>query len=226
MLERPRHPKDHDDLQTRHDVSRTTTHAQRHLRMAPLKVHPCATGRRWAVRSNRAQLRASRVTLSSVNVILRLRWLSVLGYGVCVAVITTALQYASSGVLSHSLYFGVCLGGVLAALTRWQTVTVMDEGLLVAGGYGGFFCPWSEVAVERRQFGPLSLDQLRLRKPVRRYTRGSATGPPEFTWRPTRSKRLFIGMWDRNWRAGSIGAALTAHGASLEGTAPTGAVST
>ena len=178
------------------------------------------------MRSSRAQLGAGRVTLSRVKVILRLRWLSVLGYGVCVAVIAIAFRYSSGDTLSKSLYFGVALGVVLAALTRWQTVTVMDEGLLVAGGYGGFFCPWSEVAVERRQFGPLSLDQLRLHKPVRRYTRGSATGPPEFTWRPTRSKRLFIGRYDRNWRAGPIGAALTARGASLDGTALADAAST
>ncbi len=156
-----------------------------------------------------------------MNVILRMRWLGVLGYCVCFAVIATALQYSTSGVLSHSLYFGVAFGVVLAALTRWKTVTVLDDGLLVAGGYGGYFCQWSDVAFERHQLGPLSLDQLRLRKPVRRYTRGSATGPPEFTWRPIRSKRLFIGMWDRNWRAGPLGAALTAPGASLEGTART-----
>ena len=99
----------------------------------------------------------------------------------------------------------------------------MDGGRWVKRSYiNRFFCPWPEVvAVERRQLGPFALDQLVLREPVRKYFGGKLAGPPDVTWRPTSSKRIFIGLSDSHWRTGPIGAALTARGVSLEAAAHT-----
>lgn len=147
-----------------------------------------------------------------------------LGIGVCAAFVGAAAAYFHDsrvfGLLAYIAYFGA----LRAVATRMQKVTIIDEGLLLKAGYtGGLFCQWSEiVAIEPRHFGPLKFDQLQLRGPVRAYVRGNRAAPPEFTWRPTRSRRLTIGAYDRNWRTGPIGTALTAHGVSLEAIRPTG----
>ncbi len=172
------------------------------------------------MRSNRSRAGRERVTLSQVKNVLRVRWLPALWPCVGIALIAAAPHYFSSGAVLQSLLFGVSLGVAGAVGSRRSSVAVMDEGLFVGGGYGGFFCRWSEIAVERRQFGPFSRDLLRLREPVRRYTRGNASGPPEFSWRPISSRRLYIRRYDTYWRTGPIGAAMTAHGVSLVAITP------
>jgi hypothetical protein len=107
-----------------------------------------------------------------------------------------------------------------------RSVTITDEGLTIRRGSAGrFFCRWSQVVgIESRQRWFFAVDQLQLREPVRRQVSYSSTSPPDVTWRPTSSKRLFIGLYDKNWRRGLIGAALTAHVASIEATEADGVV--
>ena len=126
-------------------------------------------------------------------------------------------HFVSGGVLDPLLY-GATLGVLVATGLLQRSVTVMDEGLWVSRSYTDrFFCQWSEVvAVERRQLGPFAFDQLLLREPVRKFFRSTAPGPPDISWRPTGSKRIAIGLYDRAWRTGPIGAAMSARGVSLE----------
>ncbi|HEY5456233.1 MAG TPA: hypothetical protein VIJ96_12260 [Acidothermaceae bacterium] len=50
---------------------------------------------------------------------------------------------------------------------------------------------------------------------------GKLAGPREVTWRPASRKRIFIGLYDRQWRISPIGTALIARGVSLVATAHT-----
>ena len=160
-----------------------------------------------------------------MNLVLRPSWLWALGPAVCLALIGATPGYVHAGGLFDPLYFGIgiMLGCIVAVDVRRLRITVVDDGLSLKQGYtGGLFCPWSEiVAVERRRRGPFVLDQLQLREPLRAFVRRNATGPPEVTWRPTNGRTLFIGVYDKDWRSGPIGAALTARGVSLEAIKPT-----
>jgi hypothetical protein len=163
------------------------------------------------------------VTLSQVSIVLRPRWLVVLGTSVCAALIAATPGLLRSDDWSGSVSYAVLVGTIVAVSIGQRSVTVMDEGLWIRRSYADrFFCQWSGVvAVERRQLGPFAVDQLVLREPVRKFFGGKLAGPPDVTWRPTSSKRILIGVYDRQWRIGPIGAALTAHGVSLVATART-----
>jgi len=158
-----------------------------------------------------------------VSIVLRPRWAVVLGIGGCAALFGAAALYFHGNRAFGLLAYIAGFSAYYAVLTRLTKVTIIDEGLMLKAGYtGGLFCQWSEiVAVERRHLGPFRLDQLVLREPVRAHLRSNRWAPPEVTWRPTRSKRMFIGLYDKNWRTGPIGAAMTAHGVSLVAITPT-----
>jgi hypothetical protein len=175
------------------------------------------------VQSNRSLLGHEGVTLCQVNLVLRPNWLVVAASCVCIALIGATPGYLRTGGLFDPLCYGITLGAIIAVTIGQRTVTLIDEGMTMRrSSFDRFFCPWTEVvAVERRQLGPFGVDQLQLREPLRRYIRYSSTSPPDVTWRPTRSKRVFIGLYDRHWRTGPIGAALKAHGVSPEAIRPT-----
>jgi hypothetical protein len=158
-----------------------------------------------------------------MGMVLRLRWLLLLVYGLCVAVLFAVPALFGTSGLIYSWLYGAWFGVACALGCRQRSVTVADEGLWVKRSLiNRFFCPWPEVvAVERRQVGPFTVDQLVLREPVRGHVGGKVAGPSVVTWRPVSSKRIFIGLYDRHWKTGPIGAALTARGVSLETTAHT-----
>lgn len=155
--------------------------------------------------------------------VLHLRRFRHLSLGALIAFVGAYFWLSGSTGAGHFVAFAVWAAALLApgALYR-RTVTINHEGLtLRRGSAGRFFCPWSEiVGVERRRLWPFAVDQLQLRKPVRRHVSYSSTNPPEVTWRPTSNKRVFIALYDRNWRTGPIGAAMTARGISLQTRTP------
>ncbi|HWF42477.1 MAG TPA: hypothetical protein VN683_10370 [Acidothermaceae bacterium] len=160
-----------------------------------------------------------------MKVVLHLRWLAYLPNLFVIALFAALAALTSPSSLADLARFLAFASAVLALSTAQRCVTVTDKGLRIRRSYllDRFSCPWSEVvAVERRQLGPLAVDQLVLREPVRSYRRRTS-GPAEVTSWPIRSKRIFIGLYDKNWRAGPIGMAMTASGVSLEATEPGGA---
>jgi hypothetical protein len=158
-----------------------------------------------------------------VKVVLHLRRLGYLVVGGLAAMVGASVWLSGSTGAAHFVAFAFWIAAIVApgALYR-RTVTTAEDGLaLRRGALGQVFCPWSEiVGVEKRQLWPFAMDQPQLREPVRRHLSYSSTSPPDVTWRPTSNKRLFIGLYDKNWRTGPIGTAMTAHGVSLRAMTP------
>lgn len=153
----------------------------------------------------------------------RPRWSVVLFTGLTVAlVLGTPAHLKTHAWLGPSLYGIGVFGGPIAYGIRRRTLTPTDEGLWIYRSYfDQMFCSWGEVLrVERRRMGPFSTDQLVLREPVRKLIKSDGRSPAEIVWKPTRSKRILIGLYDKRWRSGPTGAALTARGVSLDATEP------
>ena len=118
-----------------------------------------------------------------MKVVLHLRWLAYLPNLFVIALFAAVAALTSPSSLADLARFLAFASVVLALSTAQRCVTVTDEGLRIRRSYllDRFSCPWSKVvAVERRQLGPLVVDQLVLREPVRSYRRRTSE-PPEVT---------------------------------------------
>ena len=158
--------------------------------------------------------------MSDVPTVLRPRWFLALLPGALVG-----LVYSAHGFVSHdwlSLSFGLANGCIFTWAVRRPKITVTPDGLwMKRSRFNLMFSSWAEVVgVERRRFGPFATDQLRLREVLRRYVTSDMKGPAETVWKPRPNQRVLVGLYDKHWRTGPIGAALTARGVSLEATAP------
>jgi hypothetical protein len=161
-----------------------------------------------------------RDTMSDVPAVLRPRWFLALLTGAL-----GGLAFGGHGLVSHdwlALAFGVSYGCICASIVRRRRITVTDDGLWIKRSYvNQMFSSWAEVVgVERRRFGPFATDQLRLREAVRKYVEDDVKGQAKVVWKPRPNQRVLIGLYDKRWRTGPIGAALIARGVSLEATAP------
>lgn len=134
-----------------------------------------------------------------MKVVARPPWLPLLVLGVCCALIGASPGYLRTGALFDPLSYGAMVGVIVAGSIGQRSVTVIGEGLWIKRSYADrFFCQWMDVvAVERRRIGPFAFDQLVLREPVRKFFGGKLSGPPDVTWRPVSSKRIFIGLYDK-----------------------------
>ena len=116
------------------------------------------------------------------------------------------------------MIYGTSLGCAVMYGVRARTLTPTDEGIWIyRGHFTQMFAAWDEVVrVERRNLGLLGTDQLVLREPVRKYVRSDMRSPAEIVWKSKPNQRVLIGLYDRHWRSGPIGAALTSRGVSLD----------
>ena len=153
---------------------------------------------------------------------LRPRWSLVLLTGVTIGLIAGAPGHLHTHGWFEPLSYGFGLAITVTYTCRRRTLTPTDEGLWIYRSYfDQMFSTWGEIVrVERRRVGPFATDQLVLREPVRKTVKSDMRSPAEIVWKPRPNQRVLIGLYDKRWRSGPIGAALTARGVSLDSTEP------
>jgi len=153
---------------------------------------------------------------------LRPRWSVVLVTGITAGVIAGTPGHLHTHAWFDPLLYGGLVGSSIVSGIRRRRVTPADEGLWIRRSYfDQMFSPWDEVVrVERRRVGPFATDQLVVREPLRKWVKSDGRSPAEIVWKPTRSKRILIGLYDKRWRSGPIGAALTVRGVSPDAIEP------
>ena len=132
--------------------------------------------------------------------------------------------YATPGFLrTHDwmgLVFGIALAGTVGPrVIRARSLTLTDENLKHSKGYTyRLTASWADVVgVQRRGVGFVKFDELRLRAPAPEPapSRGASDAPTRAP-KPISDRYILLGLYDRRWRTGPIGAALRAQGIPLQ----------
>ncbi len=125
---------------------------------------------------------------------------------------------------SDAFFSGAVMALILGPAIRFRSLSVTDDGITRIKGFTyGWTAAWSDIQeVRRRRIGLVRFDQLIVRVAIpESVTTSDAAASTQDSRRKTASnRRIFIGMYDKDWRTGPVGVALLAAGVPLE-TAPT-----
>jgi hypothetical protein len=116
-------------------------------------------------------------------------------------------------------FYGCAAAVVLGVAVRFRSLSVSTDGLTRVHRFRYVWhAPWVDVRViQSSKDGFATFDQLLVHRP--RASAAAGTNPRTTTRRRRLFKgdrRVFIGMYDKRWRTGLVGAALSATGSSTE----------